>query len=161
MTSRVRFPHLLFFGIAVICGAVLVLARDVLPPACPSGVSMAHLGQEEFMLTTLTHDLAHARGLSGVASLPPRTGALFVFDRDMQMNFWMKDMSMAIDIIFLDAANRVVGVVHDARPESYPTLFPSPASMRYTIEVASGVARELGIEVGDVVPVVVCPTGAH
>src|ERR1043166_4776967 len=41
------------------------------------------------------------QGLSGRSALPSGRGMLFVFDADAEWGFWMKDMSFAIDMVWL------------------------------------------------------------
>jgi uncharacterized membrane protein (UPF0127 family) len=151
---RVIIPAFLF---SCIVFGLLMLRTPTPPPlACASSRSQALIGNMVYQFATLTDDLSHARGLSGVQELAPRSGALFVFPSDIAMGFWMKDMRIPIDIIFLDASYVVVGMVRDARPESYPTLFTSPHTMRYTIEVSSGTIAAHALSLGDKIPLLVC-----
>lgn len=98
-------------------------------------------------------DADRARGLGGHAPLGPTDGMLFVFDQVSPHAFWMKGMTFALDILWLDEGK----VVHLERsvPPSGPTetdatrpiLVPRlPA--RYVLEVNAGFAAEHGIDLG-------------
>jgi uncharacterized membrane protein (UPF0127 family) len=78
------------------------------------------------------------QGLSGTTSLPKGTGKLFIFDTPGVYGFWMKGMHYPIDIVWIDESWRVVGLTTNATPESYPTIFYPPASVRYVLELNSG-----------------------
>lgn len=85
------------------------------------------------------------RGLSGRAALAKNQGMLFVFDAPGRWGFWMKDMHFPIDIIWLDAAARVVTVAHNVSPQSYPeVLHPTQPSL-YVLELAAGESQALGM----------------
>ena len=55
-------------------------------------------------------------------------------------------MRSAIDVVFLDAGQRVVAIVEDGRPWR---VFRGPRSARAVLELPPGHARELGLAVGD------------
>lgn len=79
--------------------------------------------------------------------LPKRGGMLFVFERDLPRQFWMKHTYIPLDIIFIDAHKQVVGVVESAEPESLQERGPD-AACRYVIEIAGGTAKKAGIAKG-------------
>ncbi len=97
------------------------------------------------------------RGLSGVRALTGNDGMLFVFDSPGIRDFWMKDMLIPLDIVWLDSDYVVLGAVENAKPESYPAKFPSPPDMRYTLEVASGKVGALGLSTGTPLRMSECP----
>jgi hypothetical protein len=92
-------------------------------------------------------------GLGGRGSLADDRAMLFVFLVPGQHAIWMRDMLIAIDIIWISADGRVVDI-RTARPEPgvadaelrryYPR---DPAS--YVLEVRAGLAAEKGVQVGD------------
>ncbi len=75
-------------------------------------------------------------------------GMLFVFPDDGDQSFWMKNTPLSLDIIFMDARGRVVGIVHDTVPFSTRSVSIGVPS-RYALEVRAGLARRNGIAVGD------------
>jgi uncharacterized membrane protein (UPF0127 family) len=92
-----------------------------------------------------------ALGLSGRDGLSKKSGLLFVFNQDAYYPFWMKDMSFAIDIIWINADKKIVHIEHAIQPYTYPQTFASPELARYVLEVASGIAKEFTFEKGDIV----------
>ncbi len=89
----------------------------------------------------------HQRGLMHRRSLETDRGMLFVYDDDEVRNFWMVNTLISLDMIFIDAERRVVGVVHDAEPETRTTRTVGVPS-RYVLEVNGGFCRNRGIDRG-------------
>lgn len=90
-------------------------------------------------------------GLSGTPSMGKNEGLLMVFDRDAQWGIWMKDMDIALDIIWLNSQKEVVYIVTNAGPELSTTkTFQPEDPARYVLEVNAGQVAANGIKVGDV-----------
>jgi hypothetical protein len=93
------------------------------------------------------------RGLGGRESLPDDRGMLFVFAGSGRPAFWMKDMLISIDIIWVSAEGQVVDV-QTAEPEpgvpddQLKRYHPSDPAL-YVLEVRAGLAAEKGVGVGD------------
>lgn len=78
-------------------------------------------------------------------------GMIFLFDEEAEHAFWMKNTLIPLDLIFVDGASRVVGVVERATPGS---LEPRSAGRsRAVLEVRGGWAAERGVRPGDRVTV--------
>ncbi len=89
------------------------------------------------------------KGLSGTPYLPENVVKLFVFDSVGYPSIWMKDMNYSIDIIWVNEKNKIVHIVEEASPDSYPTSFTTDAPALYVIETASGFVAKNNIKVGD------------
>ena len=62
----------------------------------------------------------------------------------------MKNMFMPIDIICIDKDLKVVHVVENATPDSYPnTIFAPPSDARFVLEMNAYFVSSLRIKVGD------------
>ena len=92
-------------------------------------------------------DASRQKGLSGRSELAPGTAMLFVFDTDGMWGFWMKDMSFAIDIVWVAPDGTVVGVAPSAAPDTYPHIFYPAALARFVLELPAGfsAAHELAV----------------
>jgi len=96
---------------------------------------------------------AFFRGLGGRRSVPDDRGMLFVFPEPCRHAFWMKDMLIPIDIIWISAEGRVVDV-QTAQPEpGVPDqelqLYSPSGEAKYVLEVRAGLAAEKGVRVAD------------
>jgi uncharacterized membrane protein (UPF0127 family) len=87
------------------------------------------------------------RGLMFREKLPDNCGMLFLYSDDDIRHFWMKNTFISLDMIFLNAKRKVVGVFHAARPRD-PTTISSIYPARYVLEVNAGKARQCGIKAG-------------
>ena len=89
------------------------------------------------------------QGLGGVSTLPKNKAMLFVFDRDGYHAVHMRNMKISIDVIWLDKDKKVVHIVRNMSPDTYPRVFEPSEPARYIIEVAAGVANDRNIRVGN------------
>ncbi len=107
------------------------------------------IGGSEFAVTIARTEAERQKGLSSTERLPDGSAMLFVFPSDAKWGIWMKDMRYAIDILWLDADKKIVHLVHDARPDSYPeTTFEPASDSRYVIELPSGTIKAAGLAKG-------------
>ncbi|HEX8946642.1 MAG TPA: DUF192 domain-containing protein, partial [Candidatus Paceibacterota bacterium] len=107
-------------------------------------------GAVRFEIATTT--AAQERGLGGRASIPSDYGMLFVFTTPDRYGFWMKDMLVPIDIIWLSDTGMVLGVEDSVATSTYPHVFYAPEPVRYVLETRAGVASARGWSVGAHVP---------
>ena len=89
------------------------------------------------------------RGLSGTAALGSDQGMLFVFPQDGIYGFWMKGMRYSLDIMWIASDGKIVHIVRDATPQSFPTDFLPDTAARYVLEVPAGWANAHGVSIGD------------
>ncbi len=90
------------------------------------------------------------QGLSGRASIEDDYGLLFVFPTDSRHGFWMKDMQISIDMIWISAEGTIVHIEHAVTPATYPTIFTPANPARYVLETRAGYAKDRGWSVGTV-----------
>ncbi len=113
--------------------------------------STVQIGGETIRITVAATEAAREQGLSGRTELADDEGMLFVFPRDGNYAFWMKDMLFSIDIIWISPDGRVVHIAPNVSPTTYPEDFVSPTPARYVLEVPAGFADAHGVNVGDIV----------
>jgi uncharacterized protein len=98
-------------------------------------------------------------GLMYRTNLGPEAGMLFLFPQDEDLQFWMKNTPLPLDMIFIDATRTIVGIVADTRPFSTEARGVGKPS-RYVLEVHAGFCAKHGIASGDKVDFVQVPDGA-
>ncbi|MEH1839498.1 MAG: DUF192 domain-containing protein [Nostoc sp.] len=95
-----------------------------------------------------------AMGLMYRPALPDDRGMLFGFPSPQPVSFWMKNVPVALDMVFLQ--NGVVKYIQAAAPpcasEPCPTYGPN-TPINQVIELRSGRAAELKLKVGDIVKI--------
>ncbi len=91
-------------------------------------------------------------GLMFRDSLPPDRGMLFPFATDGIAWFWMKDTLIPLDIVWLDAAGKVVEIHADAPPcHSDPCArYANKEKARAVLLVNAGYSRAHGLAPGSV-----------
>lgn len=95
------------------------------------------------------------RGLSGVTTLADDEGMLFVYPTPRLVTFWMHEMLIPIDIIWI-REGVVVGLVENAPPPDpgqVPAVFSSPEAITEVLEIQSGLSARLGLSTGTVVQI--------
>ena len=108
---------------------------------------------------TLELEVARTRqeqnmGLMFRPELAPNRGMLFPFDPPQPVNFWMKNVPVDLDMVFL-YQERVVAIATapPCKTIPCPTYGPRRQLIDQVLELRGGRAAELGLEVGDQVPV--------
>ena len=89
-------------------------------------------------------------GLGKRSGLENGWGMLFVFEKRKQHGFWMKDMQFPLDIIWLDN-HRIVHILRNVQPAKsgvIPPVMTPPVSGNFVLEIDSGRADELKLQVG-------------
>ncbi len=119
----------------------------------------AELKGETFELEVAQTREQQSLGLMYRSELPDNRGMLFPFSSPRRTSFWMKNVPVALDMVFL-RNGRVVAIAPSAPPcaaEPCPTYGPSEQIVDQVIELRSGRAAELGLQPGDTVAVTTLP----
>lgn len=114
----------------------------------PIGAKVTIAGQEIELEVARTPE-QQMLGLMYRTSLPDNRGMLFEFDPPRPARFWMKNVSLTLDMIFLRQGN--VTAIFTAPPcksEPCPTYGPA-GKIDQVIEIRGGRAQELNLKVGD------------
>lgn len=132
----------------------LLLLTSAIAGACasePSGPRVVvHAAAGDVAVTVEIADTPAKRslGLMYRKELAESAGMLFVFDDVTEHSFWMKNTILPLDMIFLDADSRVIGIVKDAVPfTTTPRSVGAPS--RYVLEVNAGFSDRHGVRAGD------------
>lgn len=92
-----------------------------------------------------------SKGLMFRDSLNKNSGMLFVFPEEDFYSFWMKNTLIPLDIIWINSDKEVVFIKKNVQPclENSCESFTSNEKALYVLELNSGIANEIGLEVGD------------
>ncbi len=89
-------------------------------------------------------------GLMYRRQLPSKTGMLFIFDREKQQKFTMRNTFIPLDMIFISREKRIVGWVENTTPmKAGPFQVDPPSS--FVLEVNAFFCREHAVSKGDLV----------
>lgn len=89
-------------------------------------------------------------GLMNREYLERDKGMLFVFDHEDEHGFWMKNMKIPLDIIWINSKGEVVFISKEIQPciDTCPTIKPDKKA-KYVLEVNGGLSDEMGLSLGD------------
>lgn len=139
-----------FYFRVLLVGAIgLVVLLAFRTPFTPVTETLtASFGGVSLRLEYATTTVARELGLGGRVSIPDDYGMLFVFPKDDQYGFWMKDTLVPLDMFWLDDKGQVVYMAQDVATSSYPDVFYPTESARYVLETAAGFARAHSVATG-------------
>jgi uncharacterized membrane protein (UPF0127 family) len=174
-------PFVIFFAVAIAIGAIITVAVLYFNPAAITTSILGQTEDEQQELTisqqlrsgsygyrqvnvtmnglVLVADIAatdeqRTKGLSVKDRLGENEAMLFVFDKEAEHTFWMKNMKFPIDIIWLDSDKTIVHIEHNLQPCSFellcPTYKPNVESL-YVLETVGGFAEKHDIVKGTMV----------
>ncbi len=127
---------------AVSCSRGSNLPRVDVVFVAPSGAE-----SKLFTVEVVATRAERARGLMYRKEMGPREGMLFVFDRPAVHTFWMKNTFIPLDMVFLSAEGKIVGMLEDVAPLT-ETGRSVDAESLYVLEFLAGTMREHGVKTG-------------
>jgi uncharacterized membrane protein (UPF0127 family) len=130
-----------FVAVATTFAPARAAGQDTLEIASKSGVHI-------FSVEIANTDAERERGLMYRKQMAADHGMLFDFQRDQPVSFWMHNTYIPLDMVFIASDGRIVRIAENAKPMS-DDLIPSVLPIRAVLEINGGVARSLGIAVGD------------
>lgn len=91
---------------------------------------------------------ARLAGLSTIKKIESNQGLLLKFSTDNYWSIWMRGVNYPIDVLWLDKDMKVVYMVENMRPESYPRSYKPTKASRYVLELHDGYIKENSIKKG-------------
>lgn len=139
--------------VVLVCAVLFVIllgylkAREYILPK-----TVLIIGGRKVIVEIADSPVSRARGLGGHRPLAENEGMLFLFPSADSHQFWMKDMTFPIDIVWLNS-----GRVVDMAPHVPPPAFPSADLPIYmpripsgsTVELSAGFTEKYGVKIGD------------
>jgi len=87
------------------------------------------------------------KGLSDRGFLEQDKGMLYIFENESIYKFWMKDMLIPIDIVWVDSNFTVVDMMKNARPCNGPVcleIVPEKEA-KYVLEFSNGTSEKINL----------------
>jgi uncharacterized membrane protein (UPF0127 family) len=111
------------------------------------GIERENAADVEISVEIARTDEERATGLMFRKNLPDGQGMLFVFDRDQQLSFWMKNNVIPLSIAFI-ASDGYIMEIRDMQPNDLNSV-KSSRSVRYALEVPQGWFNRVNVKAGD------------
>jgi hypothetical protein len=141
-------------GIFTQKGGDLKLAGLITTPT-PAPSKMITVGSKEIEIEIADTAALRSKGLSSRNTLAENRGMLFVFDsKKTTPSFWMKDMIVSLDIIWI-TDGKVAKIDKDVptpapnTPDNKLRIYSPGKPTDYVLEVNAGFTQKNGIKVGD------------
>ena len=104
--------------------------------------------QVSFVVEIADTAAKRAMGLQYRRDLAASRGMIFLFPVQAVHSFWMKNTPIPLDMIFIDADLKIVGIVEQTVPYSLDSRSVTSPS-RFVLEINGGLSRHFGIQSGD------------
>lgn len=94
-------------------------------------------------------------GLSDTKSLPEDQGMIFLFEKPGYHTFWMKDMKLPIDIIYIKD-DKIVTILSNVQPpqqEESPIVYTPAEPSDKVLEINAGLSQKYDFKKGDSVKI--------
>ena len=117
----------------------------------PKVVISAREGREAVFQVEVADTLAKRElGLQYRRELAADRGMIFLFPAPSVQSFWMKNTPLPLDMIFIGADRKIVGIVEQTVPFSLDSRSVGAPS-QFVLEINGGLSKRLGIRAGDAV----------
>jgi uncharacterized membrane protein (UPF0127 family) len=140
-----KLSSLLFFGFA----ALLLVVGLTMTVVGSMASTLLNFGTCTLKTEVVRTAEAKEKGLSGRTKIDDDYTMLFPFNNE-QPTFWMKDMLIPIDIVWV-SGKRVVQVDAQVPADNGAKQYTSPVGVDWVIEVGAGRAAACGVTVGSTI----------
>ena len=110
----------------------------------------ARFADQPFQLELVADPESRRQGLMERTELAAGTGMLFDFPEGTKPAIWMRNMQIALDLLFVDEQARLVHVFADVPPcADLPCdVYQADKPLRFVIEIPAGTASQLNLKPG-------------
>lgn len=136
--------------VAIILSLLSLAGCDGNKPQSNLPTADVKVGQRTYTLEIAAKDEERNNGLMRRDSMPDDHGMIFLFKEPKVLRFWMKNTRIPLDILYLDAAGKVVSI-HRMEPYVEDATV-SKGEAKYAIELNAGQAEKAGVKEGDTIP---------
>ncbi len=147
----------LFALLLLIVGGIVFLQSNQIGISLPfTKTATATINNHKFVLLIAKSAKEKEIGLSEKTALPQDTGMLFPFEKADYYSFWMKNMKISIDIIYINK-NKIVAIYENLKPpatnqENIPIFKPEEVS-NAVLEINAGLSKKYNFKKGDEVKI--------
>jgi uncharacterized membrane protein (UPF0127 family) len=128
---------------------LVVAASAAVAQALPRSEILVETASSQFRFDVEVADDAseRARGLMFRQALADNAGMLFLYPAPQEVEFWMKNTPLSLDIVFVQEDGTIARIAERTTPFS-EDMIPSGALVTAVLEVKGGLMRQLGIGIG-------------
>lgn len=132
--------------------ALVAVFSILIPPAfaLPRSDLLVQTASSQFRFEVEVADdpTERAEGLMYRETMADNAGMLFLYPAPQNVQFWMKNTPMSLDIVFIRADGSIANIAENTVPFSEDKV-ASEGPVAAVLEIRGGRAAELGIDAGD------------
>ena len=160
LVHKYKYIILGIFSIFVVLSIAIPLTKERIigkdTNVCPDtninaqkrNVSFSNATKYKYDIELATTISSQDIGLSSRSCFPLNGALIFLFPVDDKFGIWMKNMNFPIDVVWLDKDKKVVTILKDMQPSSYPKSYYPSSDARFVIELNSGQVDKAKIQEG-------------
>ena len=118
-------------------------------------VKSAMLNGSHFDLEVAVTPKERSKGFMGRQMVNESQAMLFVYRKNVEPVFWMKNTAIPLDLMFIDSTGKIESI-HTMEPQigvedrDLETFSPDEP-IKYAIEIKGGLAQEIGVTIGSII----------
>ncbi len=105
-------------------------------------------GDAQYNVEIADDPFEQIRGLMYRDNLPSNAGMLFVYEADISVRYWMKNVAFPLDMIFIDRCAMITQIHRNAQPGD-PTIIASNDPVRAVLEIRGNASKSAQMRIGD------------
>ena len=109
------------------------------------------IGRYNFFVELTRKPEKQIQGLGGRAKIREKEGMLFDFGKKGEYSFWMKDMQVDLDILWINEG-KIVHIAKNVSHDSLETINPKIEADK-VLEINSGLSDKYNFKIGDSVKI--------
>ncbi|QMU99415.1 DUF192 domain-containing protein [Borrelia sp. A-FGy1] len=107
------------------------------------------INNAKFFVKVAADDFSRTKGYKGTKNINEINGILFMFNKEKNLSFWMKDTPIPLEIAYIDSRG-IIKEIYKLVPFSEKNVI-SKYKVKYALEVPEGSFAKFKINVGDIV----------
>ena len=137
-------PEIIILSVAVIIIVIFLYLKKI-----PIKYTNVKVGNAQIQAEIADNEIKRTKGLMFRKSLSEKEGMLFVFDEENYHGFWMMNMSIPIDMIWINKEKKVVDITKNAQPCGLicSSYIPKEKVM-YVLEVNANFTERYNVKIG-------------
>ena len=143
-SGRIGATIIVALVILIVVGSFIFF---ILPMMTNSKVNL-WIGDGIFKANVALDEKTREKGWNDKTSIESAEALIMVYPNEDKIAVSVKDMKVAVDIIWLDSNKKIVYLAKDISPDSPQMEITSDKSAKYVIELASGMIDSKSINIG-------------
>ncbi|AWG43016.1 hypothetical protein CR532_03465 [Candidatus Borreliella tachyglossi] len=105
------------------------------------------INDAKFFVKLAIDELTRAKGYMGTKIIDENNGILFIFKKERNLSFWMKDTPVPLEIAYIDSGG-IIKEIYSLIPFEEKSV-NSKYKVKYALEVPSGSFSKFKVKIGN------------